>query len=216
MLRALEPEILDHLDAVHPDAVRSRRELSFINAIMGNHRWMLRMLREQLGETGAVLELGSGDGAFARSLIDGGVCSAERVHAIDFMPPPVGWPDDAKWICGSIFDEEWPAADVVIANLFLHHFSTEQLREIGDRTRRSRVVIACEPARRSLHIVQGAMLASLAGFNHVTRHDMRVSIRAGFLSTELPDFLGLAGWNCSVSTTLLGAYRLVALNPASA
>jgi hypothetical protein len=49
--------------------------------------------------------------------------------------------------------------------------------------------------------------------NHVTRHDAHVSIAAGFRADELPRILGLepSDWDCRCTTTVLGAYRLVAV-----
>ena len=42
--REVEPEILDGLPAGHPDAIRSRRDLRLVNALMGNQRWILKQL----------------------------------------------------------------------------------------------------------------------------------------------------------------------------
>jgi hypothetical protein len=43
---------------------------------------------------------------------------------------------------------------------------------------------------------------------------MMASIHAGFFNDELIAGLGIADWKCSLSITWLGAYRLVAWNPA--
>lgn len=217
MHRYLEPELLDHLDPSHPEAGQSRAELRFINRIMGNHRWLKRQLRRHLDARRTILELGAGDGAFAKHLIDSQLCAPSQVHALDLMPAPADWPSGATWIQRSIFDADaWPQADIVIANLFLHHFSSEQLSAIGQAMRRAQIVIACEPARRSLHLAQGALLAALGDFNRVTCHDMMVSIRAGFLGDELPQTLGLNDWQCTTSATFLGAYQMVAISPSCA
>jgi len=214
MHRYLEPELLDHLDPEHPDAVQSRAELLLINRIMGNHRWLLKQLRPHLAARSSILELGAGDGEFSKHLIDSKLCEPHQIHALDLMPPPAEWPSGAHWIQRSIFDPDaWPRKEVVIANLFLHHFTDEQLREIGNAMRHARLVIVCEPARRSAHLAQGALLAALCDFNRVTCHDMMVSIRAGFLGDELQTALGLNEWKCDAAATLLGAYHFAALNP---
>lgn len=217
MHRYLEAELLDHLDASHPEAMQSRGELRLINGIMGNHRWLKRQLRHHLDARSTILELGAGDGAFAKQLVDAKLCMPSQIHALDLMPAPADWPSGAAWIQRSIFDSDaWPQADIVIANLFLHHFSGDQLRTIGQAMRRARVVIACEPARRPLHLAQGALLAALADFNDVTCHDMMVSIRAGFLGDELPKTLGLHDWHFRTAATFLGAYHIVAISPSCA
>ena len=52
----------------------------------------------------------------------------------------------------------------------------------------------------------------LLGINYVTREDIHTSINAGFRDQELPTLLGLdpLHWKVKTSTTLLGAYRMVA------
>ena len=212
MLRYLEPELLDHLDPDHPDAVKSRADLRLINAIMGNHRWIIQQLKAQLGTRPVILELGAGDGALARRLVESRLCAPEQMLAMDLMPAPPDWPVGARWIQRSIFDKDsWPAADIIIANLFLHHFNGDELRVIGEAMRSSAsMIIACEPARRNYHLAQGALLAALADFNRVTCHDMLVSIRAGFLGNELEQALGLQDWECHTSSRLLGSYHMVA------
>lgn len=212
MHRYLEPELLDHLDPAHPDAMQSRAELRLINAIMGNHRWIIRQLKPHLESRPVILELGAGDGALARRLVNTGLCAPEQICALDLMPQPPGWPSGAMWVQRSIFDKDsWPKADIIVANLFLHHFDSRELHLIGDAMRKSaRLVIACEPARRSYHLLQGALLAALADFNRVTCHDMLVSIRAGFLGHELAHELGMEDWQCFAASRLLGSYHFVA------
>lgn len=214
MDRFIEPELLDHLDPADPEAVRSRRELRWINAIMGNHRWMRSMLRKHLRSRDAVIEIGAGDGGFLLDCVRRGVIPASRVSALDLAPRPGIWPPESSWIRQSVFDHMQLAADVVIANLFLHHFDAAQLARIGGILRAARLVLINEPARRAVHLAQGALLAAVAGFGRVTRHDMMASIRAGFAGAELVAALGLQRWQVDVSTTLLGAYRMVARNPA--
>ena len=98
-----------------------------------------------------------------------------------------------------------------MANLFLHHFTPDLLAVLGHKLPAScRLLIVCEPARRALHQWQGRTLSAPLRLSAVTRHDMLVSIRAGFLNDELPAALGLHGWKYRVSTTLLGAYHLTA------
>jgi hypothetical protein len=216
MDRFIEPELLDHLDPADPEAVRSRRELRWINAIMGNHRWMRSMLRKHRRAQDAVLEIGAGDGGLMLDCIRRGLVPARQVSALDFSPRPGPWPPESSWSRQSVFDPGWPSADVVVANLFLHHFDASQLARIGERLRVSRLLLLSEPARRTIHLAQGALLAAVAGFGRVTRHDMMASIRAGFAGDDLIAALGLRGWQCDVSVTLLGAYRVVARNPAVA
>jgi hypothetical protein len=75
--------------------------------------------------------------------------------------------------------------DLIIANLFLHHFKESQLagllRTIADRSDR---FLACEPRRTWLSLV-GSHLIGALGTNAVTRKDAVLSVHAGFRGGEL-------------------------------
>lgn len=214
MQRRVQPELLDTLPADDPAALRSRRELRLINAIMGNHRWLAREVRRSIRPGWRVLELGAGDGTFGARLVAHGVCEAQQLTGFDLAPRPAAWPAEAAWIQGDALAAALPEAEIVVANLFLHHFEPAALAQLGARlSAKCRILIASEPARRRQHLVQGALLSALALLSRVTRHDMRISIRAGFLGDELHRALGLGGWKCETATTFLGAYRLRAQRP---
>ncbi len=210
--REVVPELLDALAHDDPRALRSRAELLFINALMGNHSWLRRGLIKQGLDHKQVLELGAGDGGLARRVWRKGLARPAQWSAVDLAPRPADWPEGASWHQCDLFSmPRFPEADVIVANLFLHHFQFQQLQAIGLRIpERCRVVIACEPARHRGHLLQGRLLSALVNFSQVTRHDMAVSIRAGFVGDELQEALGLTGWKTNVSSTVLGAYRFVA------
>ena len=171
-----------------------------INAIMGNHRW----LRREAGSSG-VIELGAGDGSLARKL--------GKVTALDLAPAPEGLPASVRWVQGDLF-ETLPQAEgeVVLACLILHHFEADALAELGRLIEQSGVrrVLAAEPYRSRLALAEGYLL--FPAVNSVTRHDMMVSIRAGFRRGELAPALGLdeGGWQVVESVTPFGALRFSA------
>ena len=100
-------------------------------------------------------------------------------------------------------------AGVVVANLFLHHHKDTELATLGRMLNQCEVICVSEPWRSGLARVEGALLGPLV--NEVTRHDMRVSIRAGFRRGELPALLGLGhGWEVREQCTPLGACRMLA------
>lgn len=194
---------------------------------------MLRRIRQRIRPGWRVLELGAGDGEFAMELAASGLCGAERICALDLAPPPPSWPKNARWIQGNVFDERnWPPADIVVANLIMHHFNEDQLRWVGAQIRRTAFLfLACEPSRKRLPMLYGASVALACDFNCLTWHDMMISIRAGFRGDELPLAMGFSleqappgclsaidtqaaveplwekhSWQ--VSETLLGLYRL--------
>jgi hypothetical protein len=211
MLRACQPEILDSLPHDHPDAIHNRRDLRIINRIMGNRGWFERTLPRLLLPGDRVLELGAGMGEMGLALIERGI----PVDGLDLWPRPRAWPAGREWHRADLRAfTGYGAYPVVIANLILHQFTEGDLSRLGAELRRSaRVILACEPERRRASQVLMAAVGPLLGANHVTLHDARVSIAAGFRGDELPRFLGLdpADWLSSCRTKATGALRMVAV-----
>lgn len=177
---------------------------------MGNHRWLVRQIGASVADGGSILELGAGDGGLQAALRQGLGRGPWRWSAVDLAPRPSDWPVEAGWYQEDLLQmKELPAAELVVANLFLHHFEEAELRWIGRHLpRQCRVILACEPLRSARSLAQGRLLAWAANLSNVTRHDMDRSIRAGFVGGELSDALGLSGWQTKVTRTFLGAYRM--------
>jgi SAM-dependent methyltransferase len=75
--------------------------------------------------------------------------------------------------------------DAVTANLFLHHFTGEQLaRLFAQISERAWLAVACEP-RRANFVVESSRMLWVVGCNDVTVHDAMTSARAGFSGSEL-------------------------------
>ncbi|MEY2599307.1 MAG: hypothetical protein RLZZ142_1566 [Verrucomicrobiota bacterium] len=210
MQRLVSPEQLDHLPHTDPAAIRSRLELRGINALMGNHRWLVRELQRSAPLQGPVLELGAGDGRLLEKALRARAIEAHQWMALDLAPAPHDWPPVATWHQTDLLRlQTLPEAEVVVANLFLHHFEPPALARIGSQWPSScRLILANEPTRAPLHRMQGRCLSWLVNLSAVTRHDMECSIEAGFQGNELPDWLGLHGWQVRITRTLLGAYRM--------
>jgi len=210
MQRILQAELLDSLPPDHPDALHSRRDLRIINRCMGNHRWFARTLPPLLRPGETVLELGAGDGAFGLRLASRGL----PVDGLDLCPRPASWPPARAWHRSDLRTfQGYSAYPVVAGNLIFHHFSDEDLAELGAVLRqRARTIIACEPARRRSSQILLAVLGPLCGANRVTRHDGRISVGAGFRGSELPRALGLRedGWKIYCKEAAPGACRMVA------
>ena len=211
MQRTLQPELLDSLAPDDPAAIHNRRDLRLTNRIMGNHRWLTRRLPGLLrpGELG--LELGAGTGELGLRLAHAHV----QVDGLDLWPRPEDWPAGRAWHRADLrLFSGYAGYAAVLGNLIFHQFSGNELAGLGSVLRRhSRVIVACEPARRRVSQVLFRTLGPLFGANHVSLHDAHVSIAAGFRDDELPQALGLAAtdWDCHCTTTALGAYRMIAL-----
>jgi hypothetical protein len=201
MERVVLPELLDVLPPQDQSALRSRRDLRRLNAWMGHPRIMARILKDHLPDPDAryLVELGAGDGHFLLSVarrLQGQWPRAQAtlVDRLDVLDPQtrehfnhLGWHVHAEIAEAS----EWlrqtspRAAAAVVGNLFFHQFQTEQLAELFRLAARSaRAVIALEPRRSWLPRLCGRLLWVI-GCGPVTCHDGPVSIRAGFVGSEL-------------------------------
>ena len=210
MTRVLQPELLDSLPSENPEAMRSRIDLRRVNAWMAHRRIFTRAL-SSLPTTNVrrIVELGAGDGTFALSLatrlsqrwqkVEITLLDQQNIVARETLNGfgIVGWKPHV--VQADVFD--WLAttsqpADLIVANLFLHHFNETKLRHIlRAAAARCSCFIALEPRRHPAARL-GCELLWLIGCNHVTRHDARLSVRAGFRGQELSALWpNTAEWN---------------------
>ncbi|KAF0094711.1 MAG: hypothetical protein E1N59_1715 [Puniceicoccaceae bacterium 5H] len=216
MERVVEPEILDTLAWDDPAALGNRRDLRVINALMGNFSWFGSELRQHLHPGENVLELAAGDGALGRYLyrhVFSPLAHQGDYYGLDRIPRPERWPDEWRWLEADL--EGWcaeEACDIVIGNFILHQLTREQLAGLGEKLQSARVLLFNETARNQAALYL-ARLGYVLGFNHVSRHDAPVSVRAGFKGHELPQWLGLSddAWRIQTSWTPWGSYRMKAI-----
>jgi hypothetical protein len=192
--RIVQPEILDTLPPDDPRALRSRRDLRRVNSWMGNAGIMAEALKDNFsGAPKQITELGAGDGNFllqvARKINLPGVnamlldrqknVSAETLAAFSKL----GW--RAQAVVADVFDWPQTETEIVIANLFIHHFEdarlTELFRAIAARTK---LFIAVEPHHFHFPFPSAQMLR-LIGCGKITLHDAEASIAAGFVRKEI-------------------------------
>jgi hypothetical protein len=210
MQRLLQPEILDSLPTDHPDALHNRRDIYRLNGLMGNFRWFRARLPRLLRLGERALEIGAGDGTLGAALAAAGV----SYDGLDLWPRPAHWPQESAWHRTNLLSfagyADYP---VVFGNLIFHQFSYDDLAALGAMLgHTTRLIVANEPARGRFFQLLARGANSLIGANHVTLHDAQVSIAAGFCGDELPRALGLDEkiWTWHCTTTLRGAYRMIA------
>ena len=211
MQRCVEPEMLDRLPADNPDAILSRRDLQRVNGLMGHAGILNRALQNGAGphHLRSLVELGAGDGTFmldlARQLARRGhsaevqlvdqfnIVSADTQRAFTAL----GWRAEAVQsdVFGWLAEPMVARSDLLVANLFLHHFLPGRLGELFRlAAERTNCFVACEP-RRSPLALTAARLLGVIGCNAITRHDAVVSVRAGFNGQEISALWpARAGW----------------------
>ena len=150
-----------------------------------------------------ILELGAGDGTLALRIAKGLATTwpVAELTLLDRQPlateatgtafAHLGWTlrpltvDVLEWARAPAQQQPADRWDVILANLFLHHFEEEQLRELlAAVAGRCDAFVACEP-RRSLPALIGSRLLPALGVSADTLHDAIVSVRAGFRGNEL-------------------------------
>ena len=201
--RRVEPEWLDELPQADPRAVWSRRDLKRINGWMLQARIMTRLLVAALeGRTPRTLvELGAGDGTFMLALArrlaprwrNVKVTLVDRQNIVTERTRrgfPRSWLASRNDFRGCLRFSAGAApgcADMVLANLFLHHFERDSLAKLlNGAARLADAFAACEPWRAGSGLI-GSRLLWAIGCNGVTRHDALVSVRAGFRGKELSE-----------------------------
>ncbi len=206
MERVVEPEIIDGMEPGHPMAIRSRRDLRMINFGMGNERWIrVQVARHHESAAKGIVELGAGGGELLGTLVKYG-----PVTGYDLVPKPEHLGGGATWRQGDLWERKAEmAGGILVANLFLHHLQADELGRLGEIAKRFEVLAFVEPLRTKGAEWLGERLLPFVG--EATRHDMMVSIRAGFVAGELPELLGLGKeWKVSERSTWRGGHRMLA------
>lgn len=199
--RRVEPELLDGLSAEDPRARRSRGDLQRIHRAMATLPIVERALDR--GTSGFVpstlLELGAGDGSLMLGLARKRAARWPNVHVtlldrLNLVAPETlegireaGWTPTVVEM--DVFDwlarRDDPRWDVVLANLFVHHFAPGELQRLfAGIAARTCVFLCCEP-RRSAFALAGSHMVGLLGAGPVTRQDAVSSVHAGFRAQEL-------------------------------
>jgi len=224
--RRVEAEALDSLCAGDPAAQRSRRDLRRLHHAMGTLGILTRALDKEVGTRPLrILEIGAGDGSLALRLARRratrwppvSMTLLDRQAVVDAGTlrglQSAGW--TATVATADVFD--WldePAEspwDIVIANLFVHHFPADDLaRLLGAISSSTSLFFCCEP-RRGMLALAGSHAVALLGAGAITREDAVLSVRAGFRGKELTAaWPKAAGWHLQEYSAGLFSHCLLA------
>lgn len=206
--RTVLPETLDELEENDPRARRARRDLRRVNAFMGARAILIRAMQPAADgrprdRTLRVLELGAGDGSLmlriakqvAQSWPAVELTLLDRQSLIDAPTRAayarLGWSlqtlalDVLDWCSAPAAADPSPPWNVIVTNLFLHHFTALQLPALLSAIgARCALFVACEPRRAAVPLI-GSHLMGAIGASALTRHDAVLSVRAGFRAKEL-------------------------------
>ncbi len=200
MPRRVDAEELDSLVADDPAAQRSRNDLRRLHVAMGTLSIMTKALGGDFNPSPVrILELGAGDGSlalrFARRraplLPNVSFTLLDRQQIVEEATlqglretgwsPKVATADVFDWLDGTT-EGPW---DIIVANLFIHHFQGEDLNRLVNAVASSTSIFFCCEPRRSCMSLIGSHLVGLIGAGAVTRKDAVLSVHAGFRDQEL-------------------------------
>lgn len=229
--RLVTPEILDELPEDDPRAVGSRGDLRRVHRAMGTRAILLRLLARAMSDgrpaPRRVLELGAGDGTLmlrvARQLaprwpgVRLTLLDRQRLVGARTLDgfERLGW--QARAVQADVLDwatqRSGPRWDLVVANLFVHHFEGAALAALlAGVAARADAFVACEPRRARLALA-GSHLVAFLGANAVTRADAVASVHAGFRGGELSAAWPEPGWRLHESACGLFSHGFVATRP---
>ena len=230
MHRIVKPELLDYLPATDSQAIGSRADIRRVNTIMGHAGILTQAFREHsLGRRALerplrIVELGAGDGTLMFQLarrwsalgLRAEVTLVDRLALLSDETrsacAALGW--QVQCLAADVFAGLAQApvrADVILANLFLHHFDDTRLKALLEQVAaKTSLFIACEPRRAPLALAASHLVGCI-GCNAVTRYDAVVSVRAGFAGKELTALWpGQEGWCLGECMAGLFSHRFVA------
>lgn len=220
MLRAPSQEWLDD-DLGTPEEIRqSFDDLWRINRWLGGVSGCLHLLDRYFVRSGSrharILDVGAGDSRLAAHLQSELARSnrSARFVALDRRLSHLRSGNHAarkpSQIVADVFELPFTAEsfDVVICNLFLHHFSEDEavrlLRRLGDIASRAVLINDLE---RNLFSYIFIRLAWPFARSRVTRHDAAASVRQAYTRDELAALAARAGFT-DFEVERLPAYRL--------
>jgi 2-polyprenyl-3-methyl-5-hydroxy-6-metoxy-1,4-benzoquinol methylase len=220
VIRASSQEWLDD-DLGTPEEIRqSFDDLWRINRWLGGVSGCLHLLDRYFARSGArhacILDVGAGDSRLAAHL-QSELARSNRIvqfvaldRRISHLRNGNRSPGKISQVAAEIFQLPFAAErfDVVICNLFLHHFSEDEAVELLRRLAgiASRAVLINDLERNLLPYVF-IRLAWPFARSRITRHDAAASVRQAYTKEELADLATRAGFT-DFEVERLPAYRL--------
>jgi 2-polyprenyl-3-methyl-5-hydroxy-6-metoxy-1,4-benzoquinol methylase len=194
--RATEPEQLDQ-GVPEAEALRSLRDLRFVNRWLGNRRSVLAAVRSQLPPGGRLLDVGSASGDLLADVLShapGPILAA----GLDIKPLHLRYaPRAVRRVVADVRALPFPGRsfDVVTASLFLHHFDADELPGLlaGLFRLARRALVVSDLRRAAVPYLFGRACFPLLFRSRVSVEDGLISIRRGFKAAELHAAFATAG-----------------------
>jgi len=209
--RSTEVEIMDDLE-FHDDVVfQTLRELDFINQWLGGNAVTLNAIEKAWKEIPkekfiSIADLGCGSGEMLRLIAKKAIHQNRNVlltgidanpHIVDYAKNHSAVFPNVKFEALNIFSNEFQShnVDIVIATLFLHHFSDGELTTllVSLKKQAKSAIIINDIHRHPLAYYSIKWLTSLFSKSRMVKYDAPLSVLRAFTQSELKLILEKAG-----------------------
>lgn len=208
-VRSHEAEIMDDLAAPENELRQNLRELEVINKLLGGYSIVLNALDKldlPKDKPTSIIDIGSGGGDMLREIAGWAQQRKKEVvlTGIDYNRVMIHYAmehsadyDNISYKQMSVWDEQmWQErADVVLCNLFCHHFTDEELVPMLKQLYviSNRAVIINDLHRHWFAYHAIGMLTSLFSKTYMVKNDAKLSVARAFTRKELEQLLHDAG-----------------------
>ena len=204
-------EKIDDFNLKGAELIKNLEEIEGYNKMLGGHDALLEALNKTIftfskEKEYTLLDTGCGGGD---TLIKVAAVATKKGYTIkmkgfDANPFIVDYAQNRtkengniKIEVGDVFDNKFfsESYDFVSANIFLHHFSEEEIIRFIQQaiSKTNQAIIICDLHRNPIAYYAFIAITILFGANHITRNDGKISILKGFRKTEWKAILEKAG-----------------------
>lgn len=207
--RSSEPEILDDFNLQGHDLELNLRELEKVNKLLGGYQVTIDGIKEAMkghdSQTWRIIDAGCGGGdtlvkiaSWARSTkVDVQLTGIDaNSSAVQYAMKQAGRTPNLRFKMVNILSPQFLRlpADLVTFNLFLHHFSDEEIVDFLIQCRRKNSAIVINDLHRNqlaYHLFR--LVSRIFRFSSIGRHDGKLSVKKSFVKKDWERLFARAG-----------------------
>lgn len=209
--RSYQKEILDDFDLKGNDLSRNLGELALVNRYLGGYKSLIRGVKIILNHTGEekkglrITDVGCGGGDCLRALADWAHHENRQIEfwgidankkALEYAVENSKDYPSLKFKCMDIFSSQFSdiQSDIVVFNLFLHHFKENEIIGFLKILKQNKCNILINDLHRNkvaYHLFR--IVSRIFSFSYISRHDGKLSVRKSFTREDWQRMMKRAG-----------------------